>query len=297
MHKLHHVTILLLVLNIVGCNPNPSPTPTPDNLPKIITVNAVAYDDEQPILAHAIAQATGGVPSPNPSPMPSPDGKPKVGDTCPNCDGRGKSGDGISPCKPCGGDGKIHEPDLVNWEEAPDILPENPDEDSEPVEPTEYVSSEDFTKLQESVVASLHELNDHLKSLEDRANKAFDQTQEGIEANQARINELESKVKALEINLRNHTLDHPVPGKPLANPGLGLPLQEKTKPVYKYALQYEGAWYYWNDEAKHFLNLTTLQSIPFPDLKDIASRVGTDLQVCNGTQCKLCRIVKVASKQ
>jgi len=216
-----------------------------------------------------------------------------VGDTCPNCDGRGKSGDGISPCKPCGGDGTIHEKDLTNWEAAPQTIPAEEDA----VEPIEYISKKDFENLQESVVASLHELNKHLKSLEDRANKAFDQTQDGIEKNEARINELEASVRALELNLRNHTLKHPGPS---TGPKV-LPLQEKSsqakgKSKYEYAIQYEGAWYYWSEPDKHFLNLTTLQSIPFPTLTDIASRLGTDLQVCNGTQCKMCRITKVSAK-
>ena len=289
MHKLHHATILLLVLNVIGCNPSPSPTPTPDNLPKIITVRAVAYQDEQPILAHAIAQVADNPspgPGPNPSPSPSPDDKPKVGDVCPNCDGRGKSGDGINPCRPCKGDGRVDEGDPILV--ADDSVTPTPDE-----EDVEHVTQADFQKLQESVVASLHELNKHLKDLEDRANKAFDQTQEGIEANKARINELEASVRALELNLRNHALNHPAPGKPSE-----LPLQEKTpsskSTKYKYAIQYEGAWYYWDEANKHFINLTTLQSIPFPTLTDISARVDTELQVCNGTVCKMCRIAKVA---
>ena len=45
---------------------------------------------------------------------------PKVGDTCPNCKGAGKVGDGtvFRPCPKCGADGKIDEGDLANWGSA-----------------------------------------------------------------------------------------------------------------------------------------------------------------------------------
>lgn len=36
----------------------------------------------------------------------------KPGQTCPNCDGRGTSGDGLTKCRVCGGDGKIDDRDI-----------------------------------------------------------------------------------------------------------------------------------------------------------------------------------------
>src|SRR5690606_35231477 len=64
-------------------------------------------------VAYLAAQAA---PTPDgEAPAPSPDDnrpKPKPGDTCYNCSGSGKSGDGLGACKPCGGDGRIDVRDI-----------------------------------------------------------------------------------------------------------------------------------------------------------------------------------------
>lgn len=47
----------------------------------------------------------------------------QVGDTCDNCNGTGKSGDGLGRCRVCGGDGRIDERDLRSTTTAPIIPP------------------------------------------------------------------------------------------------------------------------------------------------------------------------------
>ncbi len=69
--------------------------------------------------ASASTQAPPIDPTPTPQPVPSPDGKPRIGDTCPVCNGRGKSGDGIQPCAPCGGDGIVNANDPILTAETP----------------------------------------------------------------------------------------------------------------------------------------------------------------------------------
>ena len=52
---------------------------------------------------------------------PSADDKPSPAtDVCPNCDGRGTSGDGLSKCKVCGGTGKVKPKSEVTYSALPD---------------------------------------------------------------------------------------------------------------------------------------------------------------------------------
>jgi hypothetical protein len=52
----------------------------------------------------------------NPKPSPD-DDRLKPGQTCPDCRGSGKSGDGIGRCGTCGGDGKIDPEDIIRESE------------------------------------------------------------------------------------------------------------------------------------------------------------------------------------
>lgn len=94
------ILTIIAVLAIAGCD---IPTPGPDT----------AGDARYASAAWSWSFATHGGQSPAPSPTPSPSG-----DTCDNCDGRGKLGDGTVSvtCPVCNGTGKrtnqpVAEPD------------------------------------------------------------------------------------------------------------------------------------------------------------------------------------------
>ena len=62
----------------------------------------------------ANAALEGNIPNPpTPEPKPTPDG-----DTCPDCNGSGKTGDGITDCLNCNGDGRIDDEDVSSPRKA-----------------------------------------------------------------------------------------------------------------------------------------------------------------------------------
>ncbi len=118
--------LLLSLLFVSGCDVLPTPGPNVPDGPVTIELKTPVYNDDEPILAYAIAKSTGKSPAPTPGPD-NPDDTPKVGDTCPVCDGRGKSGDGINPCMPCRADGRVDEGDpiLTHSDEVTDVAEES----------------------------------------------------------------------------------------------------------------------------------------------------------------------------
>ncbi len=99
--------ILIAFTLTLGCNNNPFQ-------PKVLKVTPVPYTNYAPTLCWELAmEKKDSLPTPTPTPGPSPNPSVKVGDTCPVCLGRGKSGDGINPCDPCKGDGKVNEGDPI----------------------------------------------------------------------------------------------------------------------------------------------------------------------------------------
>ena len=50
----------------------------------------------------------------------------KPGQTCPNCNGRGTSGDGLTKCRVCGGDGRIDDRDIQATAVTPPAEPIGP---------------------------------------------------------------------------------------------------------------------------------------------------------------------------
>ena len=74
---------------------------------------ADAYQAEaDAVVALAFAADPVDPNTPDPAPDDGDDDQPKPGDTCPQCDGSGRSGDGLGRCRKCGGDGKIDERDI-----------------------------------------------------------------------------------------------------------------------------------------------------------------------------------------
>lgn len=72
---------------------------------------AISLWGDGPVDADDSTPPAPGPAPPSPSPSPTPTPAPQPGDICKNCRGTGRSGDGISPCIVCGGDGKMSMPD------------------------------------------------------------------------------------------------------------------------------------------------------------------------------------------
>lgn len=101
------ISLLLLPTIFLGCN-------APIFQPEVLKVTITPYTNYSHILEWQLAmEKKDALPTPDNNPNPGPTPSVKVGDTCPVCDGRGKSGDGINPCDPCKGDGKVHEGDPI----------------------------------------------------------------------------------------------------------------------------------------------------------------------------------------
>ena len=86
---------LVLALLFAGCTAQKDHTLTPEYV----------YGRASASVAYAETDMVTTIPIDNPD-------KPSVGDTCPSCDGSGRSGDGISKCNECNGDGRIDEADI-----------------------------------------------------------------------------------------------------------------------------------------------------------------------------------------
>lgn len=194
IYRFYLLCLILTSAVFSGCNviPGPTPVPTPVEL-KTPPSNA---DEDETILAISIAD-TLGVPDNAPTPGPSPNVK--VGDQCPVCEGRGKSGDGIQPCGPCKGDGRVDAGDPIL---STEVLPEV-EERSIVVQ---HARQEDFDALVEEINTTFEE-ND----VEAKALKAT------VEQSAARINELDAKVTSLVTAVEKLTKE-------------SLSLQEKLQP-------------------------------------------------------------------
>jgi hypothetical protein len=105
--------LVLIAFGLSGCD-----TILP---PKPIHVTIPAQTDYSSVIAWEIGKHVDHSITPDilPNPGPTPDGV-KVGDTCPTCEGRGKSGDGIQPCYACKGDGRVDNGDpILTSEDVP----------------------------------------------------------------------------------------------------------------------------------------------------------------------------------
>jgi len=92
--------LLILVVFLAGCAAPPPVFSIADRagLGAYLAFQVVAYSSPAPTPAPTPA------PSPAPAPQPSPSGE-----VCPECNGRGKQGDGTIdfPCDACGGTGRV----------------------------------------------------------------------------------------------------------------------------------------------------------------------------------------------
>lgn len=174
IHRFYLLCLILTSAAFTGCNVIPGPTPTPT--PVEIKTPPSNADDDQAILAISIADTLGNT-APDIIPTPSPNTV-KVGDVCPVCEGRGKSGDGIQPCGPCRGDGRVDAGDPVL---STEVVPA--EEHSVVVQ---HARQEDFDALVEEINTTFEENDVEAKALK-----------EAVEQSTARINELEAKVSSL----------------------------------------------------------------------------------------------------
>lgn len=136
------VLVLLFVLVLIssGCMMQSDP-------PRVLALQGEAASGV--VLAFA---ADPIVPDPDAKPKPDDDTrpKPKPGDTCWNCNGRGKSGDGITPCPQCRGDGRLDQGDpglnrLLSAVAA-----------AAPVIPAPFVPSPNFPTIDDIIFVELH---------------------------------------------------------------------------------------------------------------------------------------------
>jgi hypothetical protein len=88
---------------ITGCSSSPFTPGLPED----------AYQAQADAIVAVAMAASMEAPGEN-KPVPPDDRRPapRVGDKCTNCNGTGRSGDGLGRCNPCGGDGKIDQEDL-----------------------------------------------------------------------------------------------------------------------------------------------------------------------------------------
>lgn len=99
---MNKIALLVLLLAAIGCRSETAGLP------------ADAYEAEvEAVVALTLAADPALVAPDGNSPSPSPDDWKKPGAECRNCYGTGRSGDGLSQCKTCGGDGRIDERDIT----------------------------------------------------------------------------------------------------------------------------------------------------------------------------------------
>lgn len=310
---------VLLALSIIGslifflgCD---LPTPTPPK-PSVIQFKAPAFNDDQDILAYSLAQAS--TVSPSPSPAPDSD-KPKVGDVCPVCNGRGKSGDGIQPCAPCSGDGRVDEHDpimhsslpqeeeedtkveedsikIVEGADAPAL--EAPDISVE-VDGVEYLPKKDFEAWQTGDFSE--KTSSITKSIQDRASELEAKVNEEIGKLGGRINELAATMQSVQDALKSldqkvqsiSTPYTPPASKPEVPTSSSQGVDSSKKVEYDYCIQYEGTTWTW-DGVSAFKSALPNDSrqINFPNLSNIEEK--KEVQVCVDTpQGRICTVVPV----
>jgi len=114
MKKVPTLVFLLVIFGSIGADHHPD-----HSTPKVFDVYA-ALEGE---LA-AIVGDTSWVGKE----IPKPAGNWKIGDTCPQCNGTGRSGDGLSKCGLCKGSKDLDTEEKVN--KANQAYPEGPDEDA-----------------------------------------------------------------------------------------------------------------------------------------------------------------------
>ena len=99
------ITIALFLMSCCGCSHFTVPA-----------ADGNAYQAEaDAVVAMAFAADPIDPTQPDPGPDDN-DDQPKPGDKCPQCDGSGRSGDGLGRCRKCGGDGRIDERDIRSGE-------------------------------------------------------------------------------------------------------------------------------------------------------------------------------------
>lgn len=218
----HRMKVLAFaLLYLFGCNtPDvPDPAPIPD---QAIELKAPGYNDDQDILAVSLAKFTD-MKSPNPvDPTPAPD-TPKVGDTCSVCNGRGKSGDGIQPCEPCKGDGRLDagDPGLSSSSQ------EKTEEEHSVV--VEYARQDKFNAFVEETAGK----NEQLSIANQELIGKLENTVGKIENLNARINELEARIQAIDDECKCDE-------KPA----------KTASPEYGYRILYKGEYYVWKGDGE-----------------------------------------------
>jgi hypothetical protein len=188
-HQTHRFYLLCLILtsvSLVGCKPDP----LPPIVPVAVEVKAPPSnaDDDEAILAISISDVLGNTVNPSPDITPTPGPSPiKVGDKCPVCEGRGKSGDGIQPCGPCNGDGRVDTGDpVLSTEVAPTT-----EEHSVVVQ---HVRQDAFQAWAADLQQQTEEDNAKLLAKIEEFKTASDQAT-------SRINELEAKIGSLTTTI------------------------------------------------------------------------------------------------
>lgn len=224
------------LLYLLGCNA-PDVPDVPDTPDAAIEINVPAFNDDQPILAYTLAKHTTAVSPDNPSPVPNPSG-PKVGDTCDNCGGSGKVGDGtvFVTCSSCKGDGKLDEGDpglssssQEKIEEEKSVVVQYAREDAF----NEWVS-----KIEEFQAQAENKHNELAKGLNENnaaIQAKFDESQAKIDQLNGRISELEARISAVdaECNCDEKKVEP----------------EAKETPAYGYKLSYKGNDYIWDGDS------------------------------------------------
>lgn len=309
--------IFYLLTSGTGCGPGPGPGPSPD---QGIVIQAPAFNDDQDILALAMAQQTGGV-SPSPAPGPTPNG-PQVGDTCEDCRGTGVVGDGTieRPCKPCKGDGKLDlgDPGLSSTSQVTPVtvvphtnyhqfhaggpaVQAEKSPSQEKADEHSIVTSEALEKVKDDVLkghSDQEQAIDELKQrLDSEIGELLKQHEEDIAELAGRVNQLEATLKAAEqreaeavkqlqkINEEFKQLS----AKPSA---------KLTKPVaaaeYHYRILWKGVPHIWEQDQLAFI-AEDGHRISFTEMGDISKQAS--VQVCQNTpQGRLCTWVPVERK-
>lgn len=308
--------VIFYLLASTGCdNPSPTPDPKPD---AGIVIQAPAFNDDQDILALAMAKQSGGI-SPAPAPGPTPVG-PKVGDTCEDCSGTGKVGDGtiFKPCKPCMGDGKLDlgDPGLSSTSQVTPVtvIPHthfrsDPAASSSPSQEKaaehSIVTSEALEQLRDDMLKghsdqeqAIDTLSQEIKTVTEKTQQqpvVPDDLQKTVDDLTARVNQLEATLKAAEqreaeavkqlqqINEQFKSLQLQRTAAPAAKPSAAT--------AYHYRILWKGVPYIWEQDQLAFVAADG-HRISFTEMGPIAEQ--NSVQVCQNTpQGRICTWVPV----
>lgn len=261
------VSFVPLVSVFSGCGGSPfQPDP--------IVLNAPAYTNYSHTLEWELAIENKDVlPSPGPNPGPNPNPTPKIGDTCPVCEGRGKSGDGINPCNPCKGDGKVDGGDPILISEA--------------IPTTENKGKESLPAEEPKVKEELHQVNlvefgDLIKSLEPA------------------IKNLSSKLEEVRIPEEkvdpNKLIPAPVEDRPLPPILPQKPNERLFTEVTQYHMKWNMRFYTWSDDLNCFID-TLGHRVTFNSILGFHPSKYQNVQMgCTTGQCTLVPITRSTAR-